>query len=398
MINQDIIIIGQQAWDTDIGSNCKNIALELSKQNRVLYVNSPLDRITKLKANSDPKIQKRIEVIKGKVSGLVAVQENLWNLYPDCLVESINWINNSFVFDFLNRRNNKKFATSIISATETLGFKDFILFNDNEMFKGFYLADELCPLLSIYYSRDFMLAVDYWKKHGERLEPLLIAKSSICMANSLYLADYCRQYNKQSYYIGQGCDLDIFKPNPAVKKPKELTGIDTPIIGYVGALQSLRLDIGIISFIAEQRPDWTIVLVGPEDGDFVNSRLHGLKNVIFTGIKPILELPDFIQFFDVCINPQLVSPVTIGNYPRKVDEYLAMGKPTVATRTKAMEIFEGYTYLAETKEEYVLQISVALEEDSEALAFERIEFASKHTWENCILEMYKCIKENMLEN
>lgn len=49
MINKDIIIVGQQAWDTDIGSNCKNIALEMSKNNRVLYVNSPLDRITLLR-------------------------------------------------------------------------------------------------------------------------------------------------------------------------------------------------------------------------------------------------------------------------------------------------------------------------------------------------------------
>jgi hypothetical protein len=41
----DIVITGQQAWDVEIGSNCKNIALEFSKQHRVLYVNSPLDRI-----------------------------------------------------------------------------------------------------------------------------------------------------------------------------------------------------------------------------------------------------------------------------------------------------------------------------------------------------------------
>ncbi len=44
------------------------------------------------------------------------------------------------------------------------------------------------------------------------------------------------------------------------------------------------------------------------------------------------ELPGYIQHFDVCINPQKLNPITIGNYPLKVDEYLAMGKPVVATR------------------------------------------------------------------
>ncbi|RZL52602.1 MAG: glycosyltransferase family 1 protein, partial [Pedobacter sp.] len=92
--NLDFIIIGQQPWDTEIGSNCKNIALELSKNNRVLYVNSPLDRISLIRGKNDPKIIKRHNVIKGKENGLVAIDKNLWNYYPDCIVESINWINN----------------------------------------------------------------------------------------------------------------------------------------------------------------------------------------------------------------------------------------------------------------------------------------------------------------
>lgn len=51
IINRDIIVVGQQPWDVEIGSNCKNIAIEFAKHNRVLYVNSPLDRITKWRKN-----------------------------------------------------------------------------------------------------------------------------------------------------------------------------------------------------------------------------------------------------------------------------------------------------------------------------------------------------------
>ena len=60
--NRDIVIVGQQPWDVEIGSNCKDIAIELSKHNRVLYVNSPLDRITLLRKKNDEKIknQKRL--------------------------------------------------------------------------------------------------------------------------------------------------------------------------------------------------------------------------------------------------------------------------------------------------------------------------------------------------
>ena len=189
----DIVITGQQAWDVEIGSNCKNIALEFSKKHRVLYVNSPLDRISMLKNGDDPKVMKRRDVIRKNRSGIEAVRENLWVLYPDQMIESINWIPSQAIFNFLNKRNNRIFAESIGNAVKTLGFGPYIHFNDNDMFRSFYLKDMLAPKLSVYYSRDYMRAVDYWKKHGDLLEPELIAKSDLCVANSTYLADYCRK-------------------------------------------------------------------------------------------------------------------------------------------------------------------------------------------------------------
>ncbi|MES2426934.1 MAG: glycosyltransferase [Bacteroidota bacterium] len=386
----DIVIVGQQPWDTEIGSNCKNIALEFSKENRVLYINSPLDRNTIIRSKNDPKTQFRLSVIRKKKEGLVKIKDNLWNYYPDCIVESINWINSDFIFDIFNKYNNYRFANSVKKALKKLQFEGFILFNDNEIFKGFYLKDYLKPFLSIYYSRDYMLGVDYWKKHGDKLEPLLIAKNDLCVSNSIYLKGYCGKYNPQSYYVGQGCDLDIFlredKPEPA-----DISNLQGPIIGYVGALQSIRLDINIIAHIARSRPNWCVVLVGPEDDVFRESELHSFTNIIFTGSKPVNELPNYVNAFDVCINPQLVNEVTIGNYPRKIDEYLAVGKPVVATNTKTMEIFKDFVYLAESKEEYIEFIEKALTGDTDLLHEQRRDFAMSHSWEKSISEIYAAI-------
>jgi glycosyltransferase involved in cell wall biosynthesis len=393
MIDRNIIIIGQQPWDTEIGSNCKNIALELSKKNRVLYVNSPLDRITRYKDFNDPRVKKRIEIINTGKDGLLLIQDNLWNLYPDCMVESVNWIRNPRLFNYLNKRNNRKFSLSIMKAVKELGFVDFVLFNDNELFKGFYLKEFLAPAVSIYYSRDYMLAVDYWRRHGRRLEPLLIRQNDLCVTNSEYLADYCRNYNDKSYNIGQGCDLEIFKEKATAIRPPEMDLVNTPVIGYVGALQSSRLNLSLLKYIATMLPDWTVVLVGGEDKEFQESDLHMQKNVIFTGIKPIAELPVYMQFFDVCINPQSINEVTIGNYPRKIDEYLAMGKPVVATATKTMEIFKEYVYLAKEDQEYIPLILEAYKNNNEHSKQQRREFASSHTWENCINKLYKLIDD-----
>ncbi len=392
--NKDIIIVGQQPWDTEIGSNCKNIALELSKHNRVLYINSPLDRITLLRHKDSPNVKTRLEVIKGKTNGLIHLQKNLWTYYPDEIIESINWMKHNAVYTFLNKLNNKRFARSIKKAVKQLGFKDYVLFNDNDMFRCFYLKELLQPALSIYYSRDFMLAVDYWKTHGTTMEPELIAKSDICMANSTYLANYCKKYNANSFYVGQGCDLDTFTGyNQQKPVPLDIAYIPKPIVGYVGALQSIRLDMDIIRHLAKQRPHINIVLVGPEDGEFQKSDLHRMPNVHFLGAKNPDLLPAYISAFDVCINPQIVNQVTIGNYPRKIDEYLAMGKPTVATRTEAMSTFASHVYLGETKEDYVRLVDKALSENSERLQQERIKFAGTHTWTNNVAEIYSAIKK-----
>jgi glycosyltransferase involved in cell wall biosynthesis len=241
-----------------------------------------------------------------------------------------------------------------------------------------------------------MIAVDYWKTQGIRIEAELMRKSDLVVANSTYLAELARKFNPHSYYVGQGCDVSLFDKKLIKNIPEDIKNIKKPIIGYIGALLNLRLDIEVLVYIAKQHSDWNVVLVGPEDDTFKNSELHNLDNVYFLGSKKMEELPSYLYAFDVAINPQKINEVTIGNYPRKVDEYLAMGKPVVQTKTKAMEVFEGYVYLAETKEDYVSLIEKALKENSPEKELKREKLARSHTWENNVNEIYD--KIIMIEN
>ena len=387
----DFIITGLQPFDSDIGCNCINLAIEFAKHHRVLYVNYPLDRLTILREKNNPKIQKRIRMRKGELENLVQINENLWSFYPRTILESISQMPNNTLFDFFNRINNKRFAREISWAAEKLGFKNYIIFNDSDMFRSFYLKEYLKPLLYIYYSRDNMIAVDWWKRQGIRIEAALIQKSDIAVANSVYLARYLKKFNPHSYYVGQGCDVSAFDINLINTVPEDIRNIHKPIIGYIGVLYTLRLDIEIITYLAKSRPDWSIVLIGPEDEGFKNSELHHVPNVHFLGSKKPDDLPMYLAQCDVAINPQILNEVTIGNYPRKIDEYLSMGKPVVATKTEAMQVFEDFTYLATTKEEYLILVDRALKENSPELAKAREEFARSHTWEANANEIYRAI-------
>lgn len=390
--DKDIIVVGIQAWDIEIGSNCKNIALELSKNNRILYVNPPMTRAVMRSQSDKETIQKRIRIKNGEEDSLVKIGPNLWNLYPKTLIESINWLPVHLLFKILNKKNAIGYVNDIKVASASLDFKNAMIFNDSSMFLGAYLKDLLNAELYIYYIRDNLITQDYFKKHGERLEKQTIKSADIVVSNSTYLRDYAKSFNSNSYYVGQGCDLELFKPNE-VAEPADLAKIKGVKIGYIGFLTEMRLNIHLLVEIAKTKTDWQIILVGPEDNAFKDSDLHQLGNVHFLGNKKGDELPAYIKYFDICMNPQEVNALTIGNYPRKIDEYLAMGKPTVATQTPTMEIFKDHVYLGETATDYIALIEKSLKENSPEKEQERIIFAQGHTWENNVKEIDKAIQQ-----
>lgn len=393
MKNRDILIIGIQPWDIEIGSNCKNIAEVMSRNNRVLYVNNPLDRKTWLTERKSAKVKKRIRVLQGRVQAIEQINPNLWVLNPRTILESLNALPDGKIFDFFNRINNKRLAKEITRSLQELSFSNFYLFNDSNMFLGFYQKELLKPCLSVYYMRDYLIKNPFWKKHGARLEPQLIKKADVIVNNSLLYTEYGQKYNRHSYMVGQGCDTDIYNnDNRDIQVASDIADLKKPVIGYVGFLSSRRLNAEALEQIALRRPDWTLVLVGPEDEGFQQSSLHTLSNVHFSGSRNPEDLPGYIQGFDVCLNPQKINDATIGNYPRKIDEYLAMGKPTVASATKAMDYFAGYTYLGETVDDYISLIQQALDEDSAELSGKRKKFARSHTWENNVNEIFKAIE------
>ena len=86
------------------------------------------------------------------------------------------------------------------------------------------------------------------------------------------------------------------------------------------------------------------------------------------------------------MNPQALNPLTIGNYPRKIDEYLAMGKPAIATSTEAMHMFLDYVFVQNKR-----RLCYNNKSDFINASFfkpgrkkKKINFAFTHSWENSI--------------
>lgn len=396
MKGKDTIILSMQSWESDLGSNSFNIAREFAKTSRVLYINRAMDRNTQLKKLFAPASGSKLKPKTAYKPGEICNPEkNIFVLEPDVVLESINPLP-SFLFKPLNMMNGRRFAASIQKAIDKLSFKDFVLFVDNDFLRGEHLPELLKPSCVIYYIRDLFNSQPYFRKHGLESESALASKADFVVANSSFLSEYISEFNSKSFDIGQGCDFSKFNPNGVYEIPRDLALINTPVIGYVGALVDFRLDIQLLEQLATRRTDWSFVLVGPEDEGFKNSSLHDKRNVFFLGRKHESELPAYVANFDVCINPQLINDMTKGNYPRKVDEYLVMGKPVVATRTAFMDFFLPFVRLAEGVDEYELAIANALEVDDDVkLSESRQQFALSHTWEKSVEKIYEAYDQTM---
>ncbi|MEF9931734.1 MAG: glycosyltransferase [Bacteroidales bacterium] len=391
---RDFIFTGLQPWDIPIGSNAKDIAKEISKNNRVLYISTPLDIRTYKTGNDTPDNIRRKDVILKKKPALRQLSSTFWILDLPFPILPINFLPDGVIFDFFNYYNNKKIYSFVKNTIRELNFSNYILFIDNDAYRSMYAIKMLKPIFSVYYRRDNLVS-KFWQRHIKRIEPKICAECNIVLANSIYLADMVRPYNKKSYDVGQGLDLSDYSTEIKYIIPDDIKSIPKPIVGYAGWITSLRLDANLLYSIASKLNTVSFVMVGSEDEYFVNHKLHTLKNVYFLGQKQAKQIPSYISSFDICINPQLINDITLGNYPRKIDEYLSLGKKVIATKTRAMEMFEPYVWNCIGVQEYVNAVNDALANNSKEDELNRILFAKTHTWEKSVEKIYSHILDNI---
>jgi len=391
----NFVFVSLQRINTDRESTSTSLAKELARQqHNVLYVNSPVNRKDFLIPPQDPFVAAHLRAIKLKTNPLQQLAPNLWVLYPSRPIDSFNWVSSTTLFAWLIKFNNLRFAQEIKSALKELEFNNFIVINDKDIFRSFYLKQFLNPSKYIYLDRDYTLGLAYWQRHGHILEPKLMRKADAVLCNSLDFASRARRYNPNSFYIGNGFNAEQFLGAQTSYIPEDLAAIPSPRIGYVGALIKLRLDLTLLIDLANARPRWNFIFIGWEDEAFKKSVLHTLPNVFFLGQKHTKDVPPYLLHFDVCINPQKINDITESNFPLKILEYLAVGKPVVATTTSTMtEVFSEHTYLATNASEYLIQIENALNNNLPQLAQERINFAKKFSWKKVAELLVKIIQD-----
>jgi hypothetical protein len=67
--------------------------------------------------------------------------------------------------------------------------------------------------------------------------------------------------------------------------------------------------------------------------------------------------------------------------PLKLLEYLALGLPIVSTPLPDLSRFAEHVYIADSREDFVRKVKLALHDNAPARRQQRVELAARETWE-----------------
>ncbi len=137
---------------------------------------------------------------------------------------------------------------------------------------------------------------------------------------------------------------------------------DRPTLGFYGVLDE-RFDIDLLGAIAEARPEWHFVMVGPIV-KISPDELPKRDNIEYPGAATYDQLPALLAQWDVALMPFAINDATKFISPTKTPEYLAAGKPVVSTPVRDVVRHYGRlegVEIAATPDEFVTGCEAALD-------------------------------------
>jgi len=208
-----------------------------------------------------------------------------------------------------------------------------------------------------------------------------VADAVIVCSQKLY--DLKKELAQNLHLIPNGVDAEHYRCvlEGTGPLPEETAAWPHPIYGYTGTIHPDRVDVDLVEGMAQRLTQGCFALVGPfflPDAD--RDRLLATGKVFFTGPIPYARLPQFMRAFDVSITPHRVTPFTESLNPIKLWEYLAGGKPIVATNVAGFRDFPQFVQIAQSEKEFLHALQEAQHEASSLPEARRAE-ARKHSWD-----------------
>ncbi|MFC7441686.1 glycosyltransferase [Laceyella putida] len=227
-----------------------------------------------------------------------------------------------------------------------------------------------------------------WIRHEK--EMVAIADAIVCSSQRLFLRLQKTFPHKRLVLIRNGYDpeMNLHKTEKREIPVDLMDEQNNKLIGYVGAWAPW-IDEALVRKISCIDPAWKVVVIGAE----FQKKFHhnGLPHVRYLGLKPHQLLPSYIQAFSVCVIPFRLNPITLATNPVKAYEYLAAGKPVIATDLPECRLMRPHVDIAPTHDQFIEKIKKRIFDPGDPCA--RIEYALQNTWETRSLQAEALLSE-----
>jgi glycosyltransferase involved in cell wall biosynthesis len=378
--NETILILANAEWDWTNRVNCHHIAARLARNNRVLFVDTVGGRAPAPREFG--KIVRRLRRIAGGVrkisDGLTVLAPFVVPIYGNTAIRHLN----TALWAWQIRRALPKGARPILWI-----FLPWLV----------GLVGRLDEKLVIYHCVDIHVAnPNASARQVIESERQLLKVADIVFATSSTLYEEKRAFNPNTFYLPNVADANHFARarDAALPIADDLRDMPHPIAGFVGNITAYKLDFDLLRVVAQRRHNWSFVLVGPigrGDPSTSIARLQGLENVHPLGERPYSELPRYVKAFDACLIPFNQNESTRGSLPMKFFEYLAAGKPVIATDLPTLAEFRDFFYPVHDAEEFAAALDATVGEDVARVAA-RVAIAQKYSWDARMGEIEKIVQ------
>jgi len=188
------------------------------------------------------------------------------------------------------------------------------------------------------------------------LETELIHKADVVFTGGHSLYEAKRHLHDNIHPFPSAVDVEHFVKARSRAEPDcpGQAAIPGPRLGYYGVVDE-RLDLDLLRHVAQARPDWSLVVVGPVV-KISPDDLPKLPNIHYLGAKQYAELPDYLAGWDVALMPFAINEATRFISPTKTPEYLAGGRAVVSTPIVDVVRHYGETaavVIADTPDDFV---------------------------------------------